>query len=172
MKGMLAAALTAALTLMLAWTQAGWAQAYDPNTGDPPPGQHTQVTYNKWKLQATPDGGKLQGTVRLDCYSDEYDQVFLKVKGLQPHAKYTVWLVNTEKGEAIERAGVARHWTGDEASEFFFVSEEDGQGFYNGWLTRCPLGKWKYLEVRYHPNGNVKDLDRSVVVAHARMLGR
>lgn len=146
----------------------GWTQVYDPHTGDPPSGSHVQFTSNEWKFVPTPDGKDVKGECRIDCYTDEYDQVFLTLKGLQKLSMYTVWMVNSDKGET-ERAGVSQHWNGDEANMFFFKSDQNGRGFYNGWLSKCPLGKWKYLEVRYHPNGNEKDIDRSVAIVRVRI---
>lgn len=162
---MLSAALMfAALSLTTAS-----AQVYDPKTGDPPSAQHIHFTTNEWTVTATPDGGDLSGDCRLDCYTDEYDQVFLRLKGLKSTGTYTVWMVNRDKDGGEERAGVAKHWNGDDANRFDFTAEASGKGFYNGWLARCPLGRWKTLEVRYHPNGNVKDMESSVVVLRVRV---
>ena len=147
----------------------GWGQVYDPHTGDPPSHSHVQFTTNDWQVEATPDGGKLSGTCRLDCYVDEYDQVYLKLRGLKGQGLYTVWMVKRDKGESEERAGVSRHWNGDDASRFDFTAEPSGSGYYNGWTQKCPLGRWKFLEVRYHPNGNMKDLDSSVVALRVRL---
>lgn len=154
-------------------TRAAYGQAYDPKTGDPPPGQHLQDTYNDWDVIPALDGKGVKGIVRLLCYHDEYDEVFIRVKGLVPLGKYTAWLVNEESDDpTIERAGIARHWEGEKASQFWFKAERDGRGFYHGWLQHCPLGKWKYFEVRYHANGNEKDMADSVVVFRARIRPR
>lgn len=160
------------LLYVAAWACPAVAQVYDPQTGDPPPGSHVLDTYNEWSVAPTADGKGINGTVRLDCYHDEYDEVFVRVKGLVPRAKYTVWMVNQHEGEAAERAGVARHWDGPMASEYYFQAERDGRGFYRGWLQHCPLGTWKWLEIRRHPNGNVADLETSVTVVRVRIKPR
>lgn len=163
------ACLLASLFLMAALLKGAGAQTYDPHTGDPPPGQHVLFTDNQWNVVPTPDGKGIKGTIRLDCYTDEYDTVFVNVKGMVPGGKYTCWMVNQEGGGPdAERAGVSRHWDGDDATKYDFRAEKDGRGYYHGWLSRCPLGRWKYIEVRYHPDGNEKNLEGSVPVLHAR----
>lgn len=162
--------LAVAAALLYLWAGPVQAQVYDPQTGDPPSAQHVHYTSNEWKVAPTPDGENVTGTCRLDCFTDEYDQVFLRLKGLQSQGRYTVWVVNRDKSDGgEERAGVARHWTGDEAEKFDFTAEINGNGFYNGWLSRCPFGKWKFLEVRFHPNGNPKDVEGSVIVSRVKL---
>ena len=145
------------------------AQWYDPQSGEPPPGTHQHFTSNEWNVVPTTDGTGINGTASLECYSDELDELILRLRGLVHGGVYTVWLLRTEGENSVERAGVAVAWDGPKAKKFSFLAEDDGHVYYRGCLSQCPLGRWKHLEVRYHPNGNVGDLQFSVPVVHMKL---
>lgn len=157
-------ALAAALAVM----RPAAAQLYDPKNGEPPPGQHQHFTSAVWTVKPTPDGGKIEGTVTLDCYLDQKDELILRLKGLQHGQTYSVWLLRKE-GDSVERSGVPQAWEGPKAKEFRFKAMPNGVGFFRGCLTACPLGFWKSVEVRYHPDGNGADLQTSVVVIKQKL---
>lgn len=144
------------------------AQLYDPRNGEPPPGHHQHFTQNTWEIKPTPDGEGITGTATLDCYQNDMDVLLLNLKGLQKEKVYSVWLTRKTSG-VEERAKVVLAWEGKKTEIFTFTSEHDGTGFYRGCLKTCPLGHWRNVEVRLHPNGNANDLQTSVTVLTAKL---
>ncbi|MBM3466215.1 MAG: hypothetical protein FJX76_29360 [Armatimonadetes bacterium] len=145
------------------------AQWYNPKDGEPPPAQHQHFTDNVWQVNVTPDGEKIKGTVTLACYKENRDEVIFRLTGTGNERMYTFWLLRKD-GESFERAKMFRAWDGDRKTHFYTKSEHDGKLHYRGCLTACPLGFWKWVEVRYHPDGNPNDLQTSVVVIKNKLV--
>ena len=148
------------------------AQAYDPATGGPPPGAHLHYTRSTWDLVPTLDGAGITGKVVLDCYHDDMDEVQIYGKGFKTTGIYTVWLIRRDGPDVVTRAYVGNGWTGKASEIYSFEARSDGLGNYHGCMRACPLGKWKSLEIRYHPGGKVTDLRTSVPVARVPLKGQ
>jgi hypothetical protein len=144
------------------------AQWYDPKNGEPPPGQHLHFNREVWEVSST-EMPEVAGDIVLDCFSDLKDELMIRLKRLPPEKTFSVWLTR-KQGDVVERAKVMKAWEGTNATKFTFKSEDNGNGFFRGCLTACPLGKWKFVEVRYHTDGNGDDLQTSVVLFRKKLL--
>jgi hypothetical protein len=166
--------LTTALATLALLTSLGsrnaTAQLYNPQDGEPPPGVHQRFTDTEWTLKPTPDGVRLRGTARLDCFTDFKDEMIVMLEGGKPKEVYSLWVVRKD-GDLVERAQLFTAWDGPRAKEGKIEFQGDGKSFYRGVFTQCPLGVWKTLEVRYHPDGKFTSLNNSVVVLTAKMKG-
>ncbi len=164
-------AVMAVLVLTALWCGRAWAQAYDPMTGEPPPGSHTLFTHNDWPLVTTDDGKGVKATCVLECYQDELDELHIHADGLKPKGIYSVWLIRKHGDDPPQRARVGTAWEGPKADINWFTAPAGRTAYFRGCLTRCPLGKWHQVELRYHPDGNPKDLEQSVLIGQSHMKG-
>lgn len=161
-----------ALMLAMARPTGVCAQAYDPATGGPPPGSHQHFNRCTWDMVPTAEGAGISGKMILDCYQDELDELHISGKGFKTTGVYTVWLTRRDGPDVITRAFVANGWQGKAAESYSFEARSDGLGNYHGYIRSCPLGKWKTVEIRYHPGGNVADLRTSVPVIRTPIKGQ
>lgn len=133
-----------------------------PYNARPPVEHHDHITVSKFNLVAEKEGAKARGTAQLDCYSDDKDGLRVDIQGLDPHNVYTVWFTSSLKADA-ERAGIG-------AEPYTFRPTGRGNVLYQSPLTSCPLGRWRWLEIREHASGNPKDIEHSVRVLKARLI--
>lgn len=162
----------ATLSLVLLMAGPVPAEEYDPATGGPPPGSHQHFNRSQWELVPTADGAGITGKAVLDCYVDDLDELHISGKGFKSTGVYTVWLTKRDGPDVVTRAYVASGWEGKKADEYSFEARVDGQANYHGCIRTCPLGKWKSIEIRYHPRGNAKDLRTSVPVVRIPLKGQ
>lgn len=167
---MLVVAMALSWSLGIPWRVQ--AQAYDPSTGGPPPGSHLHYTRNTWALVPTREGEGISGKIILDCFSDDLDEVHVAGKGFKTTGIYTVWLIRKDGPDTVTRAYIGSGWQGKPAETYWFEARSDGQGNYHGCMRSCPLGKWRALEIRYHPGGKAADLQTSVPVARVSLKGQ
>jgi hypothetical protein len=168
--------LTVCLSFLLGFILAGatspaQGQAYNPQNGGPPPGSHQHYTTNKWDVVPLDKDSPVKGICILDCYTDELDEVHLELRGVRPNGVYSVWLTRRESPEVIARASVGIAWEGKAAADATFVGRPNGTANFHGCLHNCPLGTWKTLEIRYHPDKNGKNVETSVLIVKIPLKG-
>lgn len=154
------------------WTSpTALAQLYNPQDGEPPPGVHQRFTDTELELRPTADNTNVSGEASLDCFTDLKDELILRLKGGKSGQAYSLWVVRKD-GDLIERAQLFSAWEGPRSKEGKIEFQPNGTCYYRGVFTQCPLGIWKSIEVRYHPDGKTARLDNSVVVLTGRLRGK
>lgn len=133
-----------------------------PVNAKPEKEHHDGITTSVWTLVAEDEADKAKGKARVACYSDDKDSFRLDVTGLRPKSVYTVWFTTSSKAGA-ERAGVGNE-------PFSFKTGGGGTVLYQAPLTSCPLARFKWVEIRLHPDGDPKNVDNSIRVLKARMI--
>jgi hypothetical protein len=126
---------------------------------------HRFLSTSEWAIQRDnrDDAPQVSGKVSLSCYADDKDDFLLDLDGLKPATRYTVWLVSSLRAGA-ERAGIG-------PEPFAATTNDKGHLHLGAPLTKCPLAAYRWIEVREHADGKVTNLDNSVRVARARMIG-
>lgn len=134
-----------------------------PANAREPKDEHEGITSSVWTFQPEDESdAKAKGNARVMCYSDDKDLFRLDVSGLKPKSVYTVWFVSSQR-KGAERAGVG-------AAPYSFKTGGGGSKIYQSPLQSCPLVKFKWVEIRIHPDGDPKNVESSVRVLKARMI--
>lgn len=135
----------------------------NPANAREPKEHHDVVNTSVWTFQPEDESDtKLKGTARVTCFSDDKDQFRLDVNGLKPKSVYTVWFVSSLR-KGSERAGIGNE-------PYSFKTGGGGSKIYQAPLTTCPLIKFKWVEIRIHPDGDPKNVESSFRVLKARMI--
>lgn len=132
-----------------------------PYNAKPPQEHHDGITASEWTFQTEGDQGSARGKVRVSCYSDDKDSFRMDLSGMKTRSVYTVWFTTSSRAGA-ERAGIGN-------PPFSFKTGGGGNVLYQAPLSSCPLGKYKWVEVRLHPDGDASNVEGSVRVLKARM---
>lgn len=93
-----------------------------------------------------------EATFRDSLFYNEKD-VIVNVWGLQPNAVYTVWFAKEDRSD-FEGIGVR---------DYSFKTDGSGNGSFLASVPDYQFGRWDYIELAYHPDGNPANLDNAVV---------
>jgi hypothetical protein len=135
---------------------------WNPNKNVKAPKKHHDfVNSETWTLEDVGDC-KADGVVTLTCYSDDKDNVLLKLRHLPKHSVFTAWVASSMKDEA-KTAGL-----GDKP--FSFKTGNSDSLEWGRMTEDCPLAGYRWIVIRQHPDGDPTHLDNSVVILKAHML--
>lgn len=125
---------------------------------------HDFVNTNAWEIHGDAASSSITGKLVVSCFTDDLDEFKMSLKGLKPNAVYTVWLATSLK-ETAGRAGVG-------APPFKIKTGGGDSVSYQVPLHTCPLTEYRWLEIRYHPDGDPTHLDNSERVVKLRLLAQ
>ncbi len=76
-------------------------------------------------------------------------EITIDAKGLKKNGVYTAWFVNMKP--KMDMAGLG-------AGDYFFKSDDKGEGHYTAKVSASDLEKWRMIEIADHPTGNPMDM--------------
>ena len=112
---------------------------------------------DKWQkvtvaLKGTDVDKDAQGNAVLACnIAETQHRIQLAAKNVEANGVYSVWLVKVDKKKVLRQTRVDdpdRPLKADKHSKLAFASN----------LDACPQGKYTHVEVRYHEDGDAKNI--------------
>lgn len=135
-----------------------------PVLGKPIKPRHDFVTTTTWTVEPESGQPTIRGRVSVACFADDRDEFKIELQGLKPNAVYSVWLSTSLKDTAV-RGGIGK-------APYTRKSTGGGSMTVECPLEKCPLTEWKWLEVRYHADGDASHVQQSTRVAKVRLLAQ